>query len=1066
MPELLPGTEVTARGLRWELVYSQNLGSQILHRLRGIEGDFAGQELDLLGPFDEITPVARELRPENPAPLPNWLAYHQAFLLEQAFGMDALSAVQPGRLRIEPYQLVPVLRAIRMTRVRLLLADGVGLGKTIQAGLVLTELIARRIAHRILIVSPSGPLLDQWEMEMSHRFGLRFQIIDRQALDEVRRSTELGAIPFDHISLGLASIDFLKQEKVLQELERSSYDVVVIDEAHHCMEVGGDDRDASLRRKLAEVLARRSDALILATATPHDGNDRSFASVCELLDPSLVDGRGVLRGDRYRQHVVRRLKKHILDENGQLRFKERDVEPCPVRARAGEHDRFIELHQKLLAIIAPELRKALRSRRYSDVLSFISLLKRSVSTVAACKVTLEAVRDRFRAIQSETAETQESRKQRLRTLRDLNRTLERFGTVSVEQESEQQTLEVEDLAQQLFALEREVGSEARHIRRYASMADALDDLISIAESATGQDPKLSTVVAQVQAIRATEPRANVLIYTEYTDSQAALVAALRTAGVGAVITMCGEDDEKARTTATDRFRTEDNLILVSTDAAAEGLNLHQRCHHLLHLELPFNPNRLEQRNGRIDRFGQDRTPIVRYLFLCGTFEQRILLRLIAKYERQRKLLTFVPNTLGVTASAEATAERLLTGLVEEEACLFQREEPVFDLVAGEENSGADSATRELLEEIDRSLQGFERAATANTWLGADGLNAEASLFAEADQARQRGEVLNSVDLARFVRNAVLLEGGNVRDTTPDITELTLPSTWMPGLKGTPGIDVDTRTARLTTKLEITQDAQKREVGFLGRAHPLVRRALDRVRHLALGGTAMSVDQRISAVAGDVTEPTLLFTFLGRIHSGAGREFEQVLAILMHPPDVTEFISSSERWLALADPASAINTRDVWKNHFASWAQNAEATALAAARQNFRPIAADVLNRRRTELRRDRERLQDWLESRAREIIADRGQLAVALELPGIGQRVQAQPTAAPWARLTDPLERLAGFASDNSQPVSLRHEAQTVIKLFKQRGDDLDARDAMRNPEVTTLGMLMIVPRANNRSTR
>ena len=330
------------------------------------------------------------------------------------------------------------------------------------------------------------------------------------------------------------------------------------------------------------------------------------------------------------------------------------------------------------------------------MLSFIALLKRSVSTVAACKVTLEAVRDRFRVVQTETAETQESRKQRLRTLRDLNRTLERFGTVSVEQETEQQTLEVEDLAQQLFALEREVSSEARHIRRFTGMADALDELIGIAESATGQDPKLSTVVSQVQAIRATEPRANVLIYTEYTDSQAALVAALQNAAVGPVVSMSGELDEKTRANVTDRFRKEENLVLVSTDAAAEGLNLHQRCHHLLHLELPFNPNRLEQRNGRIDRFGQDKTPIVRYLFLCGTFEQRILLRLIAKYERQRKLLTFVPNTLGVTASAEATAERLLTGLVEEEATMFQREEPVFDLVAGEENSGAECTTQALV----------------------------------------------------------------------------------------------------------------------------------------------------------------------------------------------------------------------------------------------------------------------------------------------------------------------------------------------------------------------------------
>lgn len=1060
MPELLPGTEVTARGLRWELVLTQNLGPQVLHRLRGIEGAFAGRELDLLAPFDEIIPVARGLRPENPAPLVNWLAYHQAFLLEQAFGMDALSAVQPGRLRIEPYQLVPVLRAIRMTRVRILLADAVGLGKTIQAGLLLTELIARRIAHRVLIVSPSGPLLAQWETEMSQRFGLRFQVIDRQALDTVRRSTELGAIPFDHISLGLASIDFLKQEKVLEDLERSSYDVVIIDEAHHCTEVGGDDRDASLRRRLAEVLARRSDTLILATATPHDGNDRSFASICELLDPSLVDGAGRLRGERYRPHVVRRLKKHILTDTGEPRFKEREVEPCPVRARAGEHDRFIELHRKLLALIAPELRKALRSRRYSDVLSFISLLKRSVSTVTACKATLEAVRDRYRNIQTQSEESQESRRQRLRSLREFNRNLERFGTTSIEQEAGQHILEVEDLAQQLIALEREAGTEARHQRRYGSMAEALDELIQIAETAVAQDPKLATAVAQVQAIRTAEPRANVLIYTEYTDSQAALADRLRNAGVGEVLTMNGDDDEKTRATVTNRFRTEENLILVSTDAAAEGLNLHQRCHHLLHLELPFNPNRLEQRNGRIDRFGQEQNPIVRYLFLCGTFEQRILLRLIAKYERQRKLLTFVPNTLGLTASAEATAGRLLAGLVEEEASMFQREEPVFDLDSGEENRGADAATRELLEEIDRSLQGFERAATANTWLAGDGVNAEASLFAEADQARRRGAALNSVDLARFVRDAVLLEGGQVRDLSPDITEMTLPPAWMPGLKDTPGVDADTRTVRLTTKLDVLQDAQQREIGFLGRAHPLVRRALDRVRHLALGGTALSVDQRVSAVAGDVAIPALLFTFLGRIHSRAGREFEQVVAILLRPPSTAEFIEDSATWLRFANPANAINTRDVWKNHFAAWAQDAEDTALAAARQKFRPIAIEVLNRRRLELRKDRDQLQDWLQSRTGEIIADRGQLAVALELPGIGRQAAAQPSAEPWARLTDPLERLAGFASDNTQPVALRHEAQTVLNLFKKRRDDLDSRDALGEPEVATLGMLMIVPRS------
>jgi SNF2 family DNA or RNA helicase len=188
MESLLPGTEVQARGLPWEVVFSQALGGQTLYRLRGLH----------------------------------------AFL-----------AVQPGRLRIEPYQLVPVLRAIRMSRVRLLLADAVGLGKTIQAGMVVVELMARKLAHRVLFVSPAGPLLDQWKTEMRERFGLRLEVLDRARLEEIRREHELGANPFDHAPLALASIDFLKQERVLELLERSSFDVVVLDEAHHVMDLGG-----------------------------------------------------------------------------------------------------------------------------------------------------------------------------------------------------------------------------------------------------------------------------------------------------------------------------------------------------------------------------------------------------------------------------------------------------------------------------------------------------------------------------------------------------------------------------------------------------------------------------------------------------------------------------------------------------------------------------------------------------------------------------------------------------------------------------------------------------------
>lgn len=164
--------------------------------------------------------------------------------------------------------------------------------------------------------------------------------------------------------------------------------------------------------------------------------------------------------------------------------------------------------------------------------------------------------------------------------------------------------------------------------------EQLDELIALGEAAEAHDPKLDELLATIQAIRKDEPKANVLVYTEYVDSQIAVEKRLNEAEIGPVITMRGADNAKARSATTERFRTQENLVLVSTDSAAEGLNLHQRCHHLIHLELPFNPNRLEQRNGRIDRYGQLFEPIVRYLYLRGTFEERILLRLIAKYENQ------------------------------------------------------------------------------------------------------------------------------------------------------------------------------------------------------------------------------------------------------------------------------------------------------------------------------------------------------------------------------------------------------------------------------------------------
>jgi superfamily II DNA or RNA helicase len=1060
MMDLLPGTEVQARGLRWEVVLTESLGQQRLYRLRALEGALQGREVDLLHPFEQITPVLHDFQPERAAPLRNWLVYHQAFLLEQQLGPDALVAVQPGRLELQPYQLVPVLRAIRMSRVRLLLADSVGLGKTVQAGLVLTELVARRLAHRILVVSPAGPLLEQWRTEMRERFGLRLDVVDRARLEEIRRGTELGTNPFDHIPLGLVSIDFLKQERVLDQLERSIYDVVVIDEAHHCTDLGAaEERDDSQRRRLAEVLARRCDSMLLLTATPHDGNDRSFASLCELLDPSLVDGHGSLRGERYQEHVVRRLKRHVKNpKTGEPLFRERVVYPIPVVVVPDRHAAFMQLQRELLELIAPELRRAFRARRYDDVLSFIALLKRSVSTVEACRTTLATVADRFQKLLTDEAESQESRRERLRTLREAQRKRDRFGTASQEEEAERELLEAEDMAQQLASVQRDVRSGSRRLTKRATVVEALDVLIELATAAAAVDPKLEQLVAEIAAIRRGEPHANILVYSEYVTSQAAAVAALKALKVGTVITMSGEDDDATRTAVTERFRKEDGVVLVSTDAAAEGLNLQERCHHLIHLELPFNPNRLEQRNGRIDRYGQQKDPIVRYLFLRGTFEERILLRLIAKYERQRARLTFVPNTLGITTSTDAAAERLLKGLLDEEATLFKSDTPLFKFASDDEAEGAPEATKELLEEIDRSLKSFEDAARTHAWLGDAGLNAEERLLNEAGQAFDSGQKAGSVDLADFVVDAARLDGGDLAGKLTDpVFALTLPPAWSHGLEDLPGYDAASRCVRLTTRIEVTSDDKDRPVGYLGRSHPLVRRALDRVRHLSFGGDASTpLDVRVSAVSAYLKEPTLLYTFLGRVSSEAGREMERVLAVLVPCRESARFVDSPEQWLSLAERQRAIATRDVWKKNFASWANGTEDQARATAKEGFRPFGASFVEERRRLLEAERAEQADWLGKRAGEITGASTNTARQREFfrPEEGAEREV-PT---WVALADPAELLAAFVNDSSQHPAHRSEADGVLRVYRQRMAILDSRLRFGAPEVVPLGLLMLVP--------
>lgn len=1040
----LPGTEVITRGLPWEVIESQLEGEQTRVRLRGT-GGMAGFEIDVLYPFEKIEPISREFSPAHADKLSNWLVYHQAFLLEQMLGTDAFLAVQPGRLRIEPYQLVPLARALRLSRPRLLIADDVGLGKTIEAGLIVAELMARRRLNRLMVVTPAGPLLEQWKSEMSERFGLRLDVVDRTKLDEIRRGAELGSNPFDQLSHTLVSMDFLKQDRVLDELERTlPYDLVIMDEAHHYNETGlgdADRSDASQRRKLAEVLARKTDALLLLTATPHDGYDRSFASLLDLLDPSLLDGKGKPREDVYRNHVIRRLKKHIQVRHPQsgeyVHFPERKIEPIEVVMDAEIHKDYVEMHRALLGFIAPALKSALRVKQYDDALAYLALLKRSTSSVVALRNTLQAVSSRLSELATSHQEELDARSQRRKSLKAFQKKLARFGTLTLDEEQEKELLEREELAQQLVLFDRETRKVEKSASKVTSSVDVLKNILAKAERAISHDLKVEQLMVEIRQIRNAEPRANILIYTEYVDSLRVIEERIRQEKLGAVLTIHGgaQDENQpikvSRKTVTEQFRSKDNLILVSTDAAAEGLNLHDRCHHLIHFELPWNPNRLEQRNGRIDRYGQWKTPVVRYFYLCGTFEERILARLMAKFERQRERLKFMPNTLGVDVNDLPETGLFAALAVGEESIGLPCKRFRFTDTSADESSDPD--VKVLLEEIDHTLNRFENITKTYKWLGDEGAAADQIYQQQAQRAFDAGKRLGQVDLFTFAKNALLSEGGRIQEHEHWV-DFYLPPQWTHGMEGLSGWDEESRRLRLTTDIDRLLDNNEESIGYLGRAHPFVRRAIEKVRHQSLGQSS-GLDRRVSAVKSRDGKKALLFTFLGRLDSKTGREFERLISVKVGDNlNVEAFQDAS--WVP--NISEGIATRGLWEKEFQSWADKAQEIAFAEAQKLFTDQADIAVTRLKEQLEHERRDLEEWFDRRVHDLL---------------GREEQAMPLFQIVSSSKSPIERLREFIALSKGRE--RSEAETLLTLFEYRMENLQNRIGLLNPTVSRLGLLM-----------
>lgn len=371
---------------------------------------------------------------------------------------------------------------------------------------------------------------------------------------------------------------------------------------------------------------------------------------------------------------------------------------------------------------------------------------------------------------------------------------------------------------------------------------------------------------------------------------------------------------------------------------------------------------------------------------------------------------------------------------------------------------------ELLEEIDRSFSSFEKAAKTNTWLADAGSFAEEAITRDAQTAKTEGDRAADIDLARFVVGAILRDGGDLRGKITDQTfEVRLPGAWGVDLNDTPGAEPESRSARVTVNKDVLFDAQKRPVGFLGRSHPLVRHAIDRVRHTSLGdgaGSAGGVDPRASAVAGAVAEPTLICTFLARIMSGAGRELERVVSVNVSEGKPPKYSGDPHAWLAAADPDRAISPTGVWDKHFARWvggAADLTRTAGIAAAAGFMATGQAFSKEARESIVTERTELERWVSERAADLIPGAASKASQPALFETTQPKQAKPAPAP---ATTPLAKLENLRGDASQSTKFRSEVEAVLKTYHSRLDRLNARQNLSEPEITPLGILMVVPEA------
>jgi hypothetical protein len=647
-PVFAPGARVEIRGEEWIVRKAEqtSTGDTAVH-VTGLSELVRNKNAIFLTDLDRemrvLQPEETELVPD-PSPGYRRTRLYLESLLRQSPPTDArLYRGHRGAMNPAEYQLVPAGKALSQPRPRILIADAVGLGKTIEVGVLLSELIRRGRGRRILVVALKS-VLEQFQEELWARFTIPLVRLDSVGLERVQRKIPANHNPFHYFDRVIISIDTLKKdEKYRRFLEACHWDAVVVDECQHVAVRGrGGAAQRSQRAKLAGLLARTSEALILTSATPHDGKKESFASLMNLLEPTAIADDADYTAEDVAGLFVRRFKKDV-QAQVQGSFRERSIHPVHVDSGAEENAVFELLRSADFRTIRPRRRKLPGEEATptdaptsgGGILFRTLLLKSFLSSPEALIETIDA-----------------------------------------------------RLSHKRLAAAPSTDTDAQHDIDVLTRLRTAADKVSVKKNT-----KLARLVALLGAMGISRGgKERVVIFSERIATlellQEQLTKALQLKA-SEIAVFHGTLDDQSQQKLVKEFGSEKSAVrlLLASDAASEGINLHHFCHRLIHYDIPWSFITLEQRNGRIDRYGQSQVPELHYLLsrpanpeLRG--DLRVVDVLIEKEDVAHKNLGDARWLLNLH-DAEAEEDRIAEGISQRESpeTILPEPQPEADFLA-------------------------------------------------------------------------------------------------------------------------------------------------------------------------------------------------------------------------------------------------------------------------------------------------------------------------------------------------------------------------------------------------